>query len=84
MTTVEILAQNPTDGPPESLVIHEVFVQLNDVVKVGQLLFIAEGAKVIVDVESHVNGRVSRLNITAGEEVEIGRVLMEIETAEEK
>ena len=37
----------------------------------------------IVDVESHVNGRVSKLDIMAGEKVEIGIVLMEIETAEE-
>jgi biotin carboxyl carrier protein len=56
---------------------------LNDEVKAGQLLFIAEGVKVIVDVESHVNGRVSKLDIMAGEKVEIGIVLMEIETAEE-
>ena len=64
--------------------IHEVFVQLNDLVKVGQLLFIAEGVEIIVEVETQIDRRVSKFNITAREEVEIGRVLMEIETVGEK
>lgn len=39
--------------------------------------------KIIVEVESHVNRSFSELNIKAGEEVKMRRVLMEIETVEE-
>jgi biotin carboxyl carrier protein len=74
-----VLAQNPTDSPEEHLVIQEIFVKLGQEVAIGTLLFIAEGAKVVFDVESSTSGIIQEILIKPNDKVQIGQPLITIQ-----
>ncbi|MBN1820497.1 MAG: biotin/lipoyl-binding protein [Prolixibacteraceae bacterium] len=57
----------------------EVFAEENGSIKEGDPLFILEAMKMQNEIISHVNGKVTKINVKANESVEKGAVLVEIE-----
>jgi len=73
MNLIEIIAPNsPSD---EQIIIHEILVQIGDMVNKDQVIFVAEGAKSLFDIVSPVNGEIHSIKISSGEYSEIGQVL---------
>ncbi len=66
-----VLHRSPNPGAP-------AFVEVGDVVEVGQNLCIVEAMKVFNTVSAHKAGPITRIFASDGQEVEAGQPLMEI------
>lgn len=65
----------------ENAAILEIFVQIGDEIDQGQPVLSVEMEKAIVEIESPHQGRVCRINVSQGDEVVIGAVLIELEAS---
>jgi biotin carboxyl carrier protein len=74
----EIRATSPSDGLEDFLVINEILVTEGEEVEKGTLLIIAEGAKVVFDIESSVGGVIKEVIVEQGQHVPIGKLLLTI------
>ncbi len=63
----------------ESADVGQISVAVGDIVEQGQVLMDIETDKAVVQLESPYNGTVAALNVTEGESVAIGSVLLSIE-----
>ena len=79
MSKIKLYAEQnaPSD---ESLLIHEIFVHEGQVVKIGEILFVAEGSKSLFDVESQFDAVVDSIHVTSGQNVKIGDLLLILKT----
>ncbi|NUQ66567.1 MAG: biotin/lipoyl-binding protein [Pirellulales bacterium] len=59
--------------------INELFIAAGDVLAVGDRLMAVEMDKAIVEIEATEAGRVNRVCVKVGDEVEVGQVLVELE-----
>ncbi len=59
----------------------EIFVSVGDVITAGQDIIEMETDKATVPVPSSVGGKVTKINVSEGETVPIGGVLLEVEAA---
>lgn len=78
MSIHEIRATSPSDGVEDELVINEILVTEGERVENGTLLMIAEGAKVVFDIESNVNGVIKSILVEEFQNVPIGQLLMTV------
>lgn len=62
----------------DELVINEILVTEGERVENGTLLMIAEGAKVVFDIESNVNGVIKSILVEEFQNVPIGQLLMTV------
>lgn len=75
----EIRATSPSDGLEDFLIINEILVTEGDEVEKGTLLMIAEGAKVVFDIESSVRGVIGKVMVEQAQHVPIGELLLTID-----
>ena len=78
----EIRATSPSDGLEDQLVINEILVTEGERVEKGTLLLIAEGAKVVFDIESNVSGVIDTIFVEESQSVPIGQLLITINQLE--
>ena len=57
----------------------EVLVKVGDVVKEGQPLYFVETDKVNSEIPSPVAGKIAIINISTGQEIKVGDVVIEID-----
>nr|VZR98174.1 Dihydrolipoyllysine-residue acetyltransferase component of pyruvate dehydrogenase complex [Mycoplasma feriruminatoris] len=57
----------------------EVLVKVGDVVKEGQSLYFVETDKVNSEIPSPVSGKIAVINISTGQEIKVGDVVIEID-----
>ncbi|UWD34681.1 2-oxo acid dehydrogenase subunit E2 [Mycoplasma cottewii] len=57
----------------------EVLVKVGDTVKSGQALYFVETDKVNSEIPAPVDGKIAVINISAGQEIKVGDVVMEID-----
>ena len=65
----------------EDAMIAEVLVQVGDEIKKGQPVLSVEMEKAIVEIESPYQGKVSKINVSKGDEVAVGAALIELEAS---
>jgi len=63
----------------EDATIDEILVQVGDEVEQGQPVLSVEMEKAIVEVESPHQGKVFEINVSRGDEVAVGAVLIKLE-----
>jgi pyruvate/2-oxoglutarate dehydrogenase complex dihydrolipoamide acyltransferase (E2) component len=75
---MQILMPKLTDaGDPGS--VNEIFVAIGDVLAIGDRLMAVEMDKAIIQIEATLAGRVKRIPVQVGDEVQVGQVLVELE-----
>ncbi|AEM68911.1 dihydrolipoyl dehydrogenase [Mycoplasma putrefaciens] len=57
----------------------EVLVKIGDTVKAGQALYFVETDKVNSEIPAPIDGKIAKINISAGQEIKVGEVVMEID-----
>ncbi|WP_308910373.1 dihydrolipoamide acetyltransferase family protein [Pseudokordiimonas caeni] len=69
--------QDPGEGIHE-VEIHEVLVSVGDIVKEGQDVLVVESDKAAIEIPAPENGKIEKINVSEGDIVTVGDVLMEI------
>ena len=64
------------------VIVVAVHVRPGDVVREGQVLVEVEGDKAVIEIESHVSGRVAEVYVKPGDKVSPGQPLVAIEVGE--
>ncbi|WP_434341873.1 dihydrolipoamide acetyltransferase family protein [Mycoplasma putrefaciens] len=57
----------------------EVLVKIGDTVKAGQALYFVETDKVNSEIPAPIDGKIAKINISAGQEIKVGDIVMEID-----
>lgn len=79
-TAQEVDVQVPDIGV-EKAVVGEILVQVGDVIDVDQSIIVVESDKATVEVPSTVSGTVTAIQITTGDTVKEGVVILKVKTA---
>jgi biotin carboxyl carrier protein len=79
MAIIEIRADRNA-STDDSIIIHEILVNVGQKVSEGDLLCIAEGSKSLFDIESPVHGFIQYVFVVAATAVAIGELILTIET----
>ena len=66
----------------ENAAILNILVRVGDKIEQGQPVLSVEMEKAIVEIESPYQGKVCRINVSDGDEVAVGAVLIELEANE--
>tara|TARA_R110002049_G_scaffold191507_1_gene360469 strand:- start:38351 stop:40051 length:1701 start_codon:yes stop_codon:yes gene_type:complete len=72
----------PSLGEPDSSLIQEILVSINDDVNVGDILFILETSKAAIEVPSTAAGKVIEINASIGDEVKSDQPIILLEVLE--
>jgi pyruvate dehydrogenase E2 component (dihydrolipoamide acetyltransferase) len=59
--------------------ISEIFIAVGDTLALGDRVLAVEMEKAVIEVEATVAGRVARIPVHVGDEVQVGQVLVELE-----
>jgi len=60
-------------------IVQEVYVKIGAIVKAGDVLFNVETDKITSDISTPIDGKISKILISQGQEIKVGQVVIEID-----
>ena len=64
-------------------IVQEVYVKIGAIVKTGDVLFNVETDKITSDISTPIDGKISKILISQGQEIKVGQVVIEIDDEKE-